>query len=74
MSESNFEISENQVFIHKNTKRKGREPDYWGKMMIEGKEYRVSLWSKTSKNSGNTFLKGSAWEFRSERPKFKIEG
>jgi len=34
-------------------------PDYTGKVLIEGKEYRVALWNKTAK-SGLEFMSGKA--------------
>jgi hypothetical protein len=35
-----------------------RKPNFTGKVNVEGTDYRISLWSKTSKN-GLKFLSGS---------------
>jgi len=38
-------------------KTKDTQPDWRGTIHIEGKDYEIALWNKTSKN-GNTFISG----------------
>jgi len=38
-------------------KTKDTQPDWRGSIHIEGKDYEIALWNKTSKN-GNTFISG----------------
>jgi len=47
MAEQNtpFELREGRVYIFKNKKRTDvKQPEYWGKAMIDGVEKRLSLW------------------------------
>ena len=59
------DLQEGQVRIFKNANRKpeSREPDYWGKTMIDGKERRISLWLAESQ-SGNKYFQGRIQEYK----------
>jgi len=66
MSETtNTDLQEGQVRIFKNQGRKpeSREPEYWGKTMIDGKERRISLWLAESQ-SGNKYFQGKIQEYK----------
>jgi uncharacterized protein (DUF736 family) len=41
--------------IFKNEKKADNHPDYKGKINVEGKEYEIAIWLKTSK-AGNEFM------------------
>jgi len=52
----------NRFVLFKNNKDKETQPDYTGKITLEGgKEMRLSAWLKESK-AGNTFMSGTMSE------------
>ena len=52
----------NRFVLFKNNKDKETQPDYTGKLTLEGgKEMRLSAWLKESK-AGNTFMSGTMSE------------
>lgn len=59
-----YEMKEGQLMVFKNTKKEpeSRQPDYWGKAMIEGVEKRVSLWLEQSQ-SGNSYMSGKIQDY-----------
>ena len=59
------ELAEGQVRIFRNAQRKpeSKEPEYWGKTMIDGKERRISLWVNESAN-GNKYFQGRIQEYK----------
>jgi hypothetical protein len=72
MSEnSKFEMKDDQVLIFKNEKRnKETQPEYTGKINIDGQIREISLWVKISK-SGKKYFSGTHQEQRIQRT---IEG
>ena len=49
--------------IFKNEKKADNHPDFKGKINVEGKEYEVAVWLKTSK-AGNEF-----WSLKLQEPR-----
>lgn len=39
----------NRGFLMQNTKKHERSPDWTGKLDVEGKEYRIAVWERTTK-------------------------
>lgn len=62
--ETPYEMKEGQlmVFKNKNKEEGSRQPDLWGKALIDGVEKRVSLWSETS-GSGNKYWSGKIQDY-----------
>lgn len=58
-NETPYEMKEGQLMVFKNTNKEegSRQPDYWGKTLIDGVEKRVSLWLETSQ-AGNSYMSG----------------
>jgi uncharacterized protein (DUF736 family) len=54
--------------IFKNEKKADNHPDYKGKINVEGKEYEVAVWLKTSK-AGNEF-----WSLKLQEPREPSQG
>ena len=52
-----FEMTEGQIMVFRNNKQEEKQPDYWGKIMLDGEEKRVALWLKIS-NSGSKYMNG----------------
>jgi hypothetical protein len=61
-------------------KTKDNQPDWRGKITLDGKDYDIALWNKTSSKSGTSFLSGrmgeeskpktaSAWGSNSSQPR-----
>lgn len=54
-----YEMKEGQVSVFINDKQGNeKRPDYTGKALLNGKEYRVSFWKEKSA-SGMTYLSGT---------------
>lgn len=54
-----YEMKEGQVSVFINDKEGNeKRPDYTGKALLNGKEYRVSFWKENSA-SGMTYLSGT---------------
>ena len=53
----------NKISLFKNDKQGNeKRPDYTGKVNVEGKEYTVSMWKRTSK-AGQDYISGEIQEF-----------
>jgi uncharacterized protein (DUF736 family) len=50
-----METKNNSGAIFKNTKTKETQPDYRGKVNVNGKEMEISLWVKESKTGSKYF-------------------
>ncbi len=50
-----METKNNRGAIFKNTKTKDTQPDYRGKVNVNGKDMEVSLWVKESKTGSKYF-------------------
>jgi hypothetical protein len=49
----------NKITVFKNDKQgNDQRPDMTGKVNVEGKEFYVSLWTRTPNNGGDKFLSG----------------
>lgn len=60
---SEYELKEGQLMIFKNTRKEDdKQPDFWGKCMIDGVEKRIGLWKNVSTNGGN-YLNGSIRDY-----------
>jgi len=68
MSQDSKELNEGQILIFKNSLRKpeSREPEYWGKCKIDGKERRISLWLSESA-AGNKYFQGKISEYGADK-------
>lgn len=54
---SGYELKEkNGTLFSNDRKEKDNQPDYKGKVLIEGKTYEIAGWKKTSQASGKNFL------------------
>lgn len=63
-NDGDYTMNDGQLLVFKNTnKEKDTQPDLWGKCMIAGKEYRVSLWTAESK-SGNKYWNGQISDYK----------
>ena len=56
-----FELVEGQMNVFKNLRQEvgSKQPDYWGKVVIDGVEKKISLWKKVGKTSGEAYLSGN---------------
>ena len=54
-TKNNFEIKNNSGSLFKNNKTKETQPDYRGKVNVNGKDMEVSLWVKESKTGTKYF-------------------
>jgi len=53
-----YELADGDVVLFPNEKKsKDKQPDWRGKIRIEGKDYEIVMWNKTS-SRGTTFLAG----------------
>jgi len=68
-NETPYEMKENQLMVFKNTKKEegSRQPDYWGKVMIDGVEKRVSLWLEVSQ-AGKSYMSGRISDYEPKEP------
>ncbi len=59
-----YEMKENQLMVFKNTNKEegSRQPDLWGKAIVDGVEKRISLWTETSEN-GNKYWSGKIQDY-----------
>jgi len=49
----------NRITIYAVSNRESeRHPSHWGKMNVNGVEYKISLWPKVGKEKGTKFLAG----------------
>lgn len=55
------------LFVKKN-KKSEKSPDYDGKINVEGKDWAIAGWKRTSKN-GNTFL-----SLKVSEPRVEVNG
>lgn len=58
---NNYENKDNTLILFDNSAglvKNMRAPNYTGTMVVEGKEYRVSLWERSTKN-GAKYLSGN---------------
>jgi hypothetical protein len=56
---SNYEMKDGQCSLFKNTqKEKENQPDFRGKLMLDGKLYYISFWSRKT-DGGNIWLSGN---------------
>jgi len=69
-TDSPYELKEGQINVFKNTRKEegSKQPDYWGKVMVNGVEKRVSLWLNKSA-SGNTYMGGQISDYDPEAGK-----
>lgn len=59
-----FELKEGQINIFTNQNRQNEtQPHYWGKLMLNGVEKRISLWKNIGK-SGNPYLGGQVQDYQ----------
>ena len=78
-NETPYEMKEGQLMVFKNTKKEegSRQPDYWGKTLINGVEKRVSLWLEQSQ-AGNSYMSGRISDYEPKEaettPAPKTEG
>lgn len=58
----------NRITIFKNDRKQpgSKQPDYQGNLNVNGEEFKVSLWKRTSKK-GVAFLSGQIQEPRTQR-------
>jgi hypothetical protein len=56
--QDSFEMTDGQIMVFRNNKKEEKQPDYWGKLMLNGEEKRVALWLKVS-NSGSKYMNGT---------------
>ena len=61
---NSFELKEGQINIFTNQNRQNEtQPHYWGKLMLNGVEKRISLWKNMGK-SGNPYLGGQVQDYQ----------
>ena len=58
--------------IFKNDKKTEKQPDYRGTINVEGKDYEIALWIKTSQK-GTQFLSAAIQEPREAQPEVKSD-
>lgn len=59
-----FTLEPNTMTIFPNKKESEKQPDWKGKVMLNGKEQSIALWKKTS-SKGNNYFFGKIEEFKS---------
>jgi len=58
-----FTMDEGQIMIFKNDRKTAdKQPDYWGKAIVNGVEKRIGLWLKDSQ-SGGKFFSGNIQDY-----------
>jgi len=58
-----FTMEEGQLMIFKNDRKSAdKQPDYWGKAIIDGVEKRIGLWLKDSQ-AGGKFMSGNIRDY-----------
>lgn len=55
MTEQNKNINSGSGYLYENKDKKGKQPDFKGKIVIEGKEYLASIWKAVDKNNEDYF-------------------
>lgn len=56
------------VLFPNDRKQHDKQPDYTGKINIDGKDYRLAGWKKTSRDGSKRFLSLAVSEFQAEQP------
>ena len=68
-----FEMKEGQLMIFKNNKKESeKQPDYWGKAIIDGVEKRVGLWVNES-STGTKYFNGNIRDYVPNNTEAKSE-
>jgi uncharacterized protein (DUF736 family) len=58
-----MEQKDNTIVIFKNDKKTAEnQPDYRGKMMVDGNEYEISLWVREAQTSGIKYFSAAIKE------------
>jgi len=58
-----WESKHGDISLFPNDKKtKDNQPDWRGKITLDGKDYDIALWNKTSARSGTSFLSGRMGE------------
>lgn len=58
-----FEMKEGQIMIFKNLRKEdSKQPDYWGKAIIDGVEKRIGMWLNESA-SGTKYFNGNIRDY-----------
>lgn len=55
MTEQNKNINSGSGYLYENKDKKGKQPDFKGKITVEGKEYLASIWKAVDKNNEEYF-------------------
>lgn len=55
MTEQNKNINSGSGYLYENKDKKGKQPDFKGKITLEGKEYLASIWKAVDKNNEEYF-------------------
>ena len=55
MTETNKNINSGSGYLYENKEKQGRQPDFKGRVTINGKEYLAAAWKKSDKQ-GEEFL------------------
>jgi uncharacterized protein (DUF736 family) len=65
----------NSGVLFRNEKQTDKQPDYRGKVDIDGTEYKLAGWVRKSKSTGDTFLslKVEALDQYQATPTIKVE-
>lgn len=71
---SSYELKEGQINVFKNTRKEegSKQPDYWGKVMIDGVEKRVSLWLNKSQ-AGTTYMGGQISDYEPQQESAPVQ-
>ena len=63
---TDYDETNSGVLFHEKEVKSERHPNMTGKLNVEGKEYRIAAWEKTSR-SGDTFLSLAISEQKEQR-------
>lgn len=55
MTEQNKNINSGSGYLYENKEKQGKQPDFKGKIVIEGKEYLAAIWKSTDRNNEEYF-------------------
>jgi uncharacterized protein (DUF736 family) len=64
-----METKKNTGAIFKNDKKQGNQPDYRGKVNVNGKEMEIALWLKESSKGTKYFSCSFSEPYANEKPK-----
>ena len=66
-----YEKKNGDFVLFPNERKQGNQPDYRGSIFLNGQEFEIACWNKTSK-AGNRFISGNMGKVKEDKPKDSV--